>query len=38
LVKKIKVLHNSTISDRENEYRMRVKFTPKSGDVELFDT
>lgn len=37
LVKKIKVLHNSTISDRENEYRMRVKFTPKSGDVELFD-
>ena len=37
LVKKIKVLHNSTISDRENEYRMRVKFTPKSGEVELFD-
>ncbi len=37
LVKKIKTLHNSTISDRESEYRMRVKFTPKSGDVELFD-
>lgn len=37
LVKKIKVLHNSTISDRENEYRMRMKFTPKSGEVELFD-
>lgn len=37
LVKKIKALHNSTISDRESEYRMRVKFTPKSGDVELFD-
>lgn len=37
LVKKIKALHNSTITDRESEYRMRVKFTPKSGDVELFD-
>ncbi|WP_039916479.1 chemoreceptor glutamine deamidase CheD [Cellvibrio mixtus] len=37
LVKKIKILHNSTITDRESEYRMRVKFTPKSGDVELFD-
>jgi len=37
LVKKIRSLHNSTISDRESEYRMRVKFTPKSGDVELFD-
>ncbi|HSC69010.1 MAG TPA: chemoreceptor glutamine deamidase CheD [Cellvibrio sp.] len=36
LVKKIKSLHNNTISDRESEYRMRVKFTPKSGDVELF--
>lgn len=37
LVKKIKSLHNSTISDRESEYRMRVRYTPKSGDVELFD-
>lgn len=37
LIKKIKTLHNSTITDRESEYRMRVKFTPKSGDVELFD-
>lgn len=37
LVKKIKTLHNSTIMDRESEYRMRVKFTPKSGEVELFD-
>jgi len=37
LVKKIKSLHNTTIIDRESEYRMRVKFTPKSGDVELFD-
>jgi chemotaxis protein CheD len=37
LVKKIKSLHNTTIVDRESEYRMKVKFTPKSGDVELFD-
>jgi chemotaxis protein CheD len=37
LVKKIKSLHNTTIIDRESEYRMRVKFTPKSGGVELFD-
>ncbi len=36
LVKRIRTLHNSTISDRESEYRIRVKFTPKSGDVELF--
>lgn len=37
LVKKLKDLHNSTILDRESEYRMRVKYTPPSGDVELFD-
>jgi chemotaxis protein CheD len=37
LVKKIKSLHNTTIVDRESEYRMKVKFTPKSGEVELFD-
>ncbi|MCE3252942.1 MAG: cheD [Cellvibrio sp.] len=37
LVKKIKSLHNTTIIDRESEYRMRVKFTSISGDVELFD-
>ncbi|MBK8188594.1 MAG: chemoreceptor glutamine deamidase CheD [Cellvibrio sp.] len=36
MVKKIKSVHNSTIVDRESEYRMRVKYTPKSGDVELF--
>ena len=36
LVKKIKSMHNTTIADRESEYRMRVKFTPKSGDIELF--
>lgn len=37
LVKKIKSLHNTTIVDRESEYRMKVKFAPKSGEVELFD-
>ena len=36
LVKKIKSVHNSTILDRESEYRMRVRYTPKSGDVDLF--
>jgi chemotaxis protein CheD len=36
LVKKIKSIHNSTIMDRESEYRMRVKYTPSSGDIELF--
>jgi chemotaxis protein CheD len=36
-VKKIKALHNSTIMDRESEYRMRVKYTPTSGDIELFN-
>ncbi|MDR7090771.1 chemoreceptor glutamine deamidase CheD [Cellvibrio fibrivorans] len=37
LVKKIKSIHNTTIVDRESEYRMKVKFTPKSGEVELFN-
>jgi chemotaxis protein CheD len=36
MVKKIKSINNSTIVDRESEYRMRVKYTPKSGDIELF--
>lgn len=36
MVKKLKSVHNSTIIDRESEYRMRVKYTPKSGDVDLF--
>jgi chemotaxis protein CheD len=36
MVKKIKSIHNSTIIDRESEYRLRVKYAPKSGDVELF--
>lgn len=35
-VRKIKSLHNSTIMDRESEYRMRIRSTPKSGDVDLF--
>jgi chemotaxis protein CheD len=36
LVKKLKSVHNTTIIDRESEYRMRVKYTKKSGDVDLF--
>ena len=36
MVRKIKSVHNTTIYDRETEYRMRVKYTPKSGDVDLF--
>lgn len=36
MVKKLKSVHNTTIYDRESEYRMRVKYTPKSGDVDLF--
>jgi len=36
MVRKIKSLHNNTIVDRESEYRMRVKYTPKSGEVDLF--
>jgi len=36
MVKKLKSVHNSTIIDRESEYRMRVKYTPKSGEVDLF--
>jgi chemotaxis protein CheD len=35
-VKKIKSLHNTTIMDRESEYRMRVKQAPKVGNVDLF--
>jgi chemotaxis protein CheD len=37
MVRKIKSIHNTTIMDRESEYRMRVKYTPTSGAVELFD-
>jgi chemotaxis protein CheD len=36
MVRKIRTIHNTTILDRESEYRMRVKYTPKTGDVELF--
>ncbi|MDF2177098.1 chemoreceptor glutamine deamidase CheD [Aliiglaciecola sp. CAU 1673] len=36
MVRKIKSLHNSTIMDRESEYRMRLRQVPKSGDVDLF--
>jgi chemotaxis protein CheD len=36
MVKKLKSVHNSTIIDRESEYRMRVKYTPKSGEVDIF--
>ncbi len=35
-VRKIKSLHNSTIMDRESEYRMRIRQAPKGGDVDLF--
>jgi chemotaxis protein CheD len=34
-IRKIKSLHNSTIMDRESEYRMRIRQTPKSGEVEM---
>lgn len=34
--RKIKSLHNSNIKDRESEYRMRMRQTPKSGDADLF--
>lgn len=36
LVKKLRVLHNTTIMDRESEYRMRMRLSPKSGDVDFF--
>lgn len=36
LVKKIKTVNNSTIIDRESEYRMKVKYSPKSGGVDFF--
>ncbi|MCE2572849.1 chemoreceptor glutamine deamidase CheD [Motilimonas eburnea] len=37
MVRKIKNIHNSTIMDRESEYRLKLKAKPESGDVELFD-
>jgi chemotaxis protein CheD len=36
-VRKLKSLHNNTISDRESEYRIKLRETSKkSGDVDLF--
>jgi chemotaxis protein CheD len=35
-IRKIKSLHNSTIMDRESEYRMRIRQAPISGDIDLF--
>ncbi len=37
LVRKIKSLHNTTIMDRESAYRLAIKNTNGSGDVELFE-
>lgn len=37
LVRKIKSLHNTTIMDRESAYRMQLRNSRSSGDVELFD-
>lgn len=36
MVKKLRNMHNSTIIDRESEYRMRMRAAPKSGEVDLF--
>ena len=35
-VRKIKSMHNTTIIDRESEYRLKIKQQPQSGDVDLF--
>jgi chemotaxis protein CheD len=35
-VRKLKCLHNSTIMDRESEYKMRIRKAPQSGEVDLF--
>ncbi|MEM0912596.1 MAG: chemoreceptor glutamine deamidase CheD [Pseudomonadota bacterium] len=36
-VRKLKSLHNTTILDRESEYRVKINQQPTSGDVDLFD-
>lgn len=36
-VRKIKTMHNTTILDRESEYRMRIKQAPVAGEIDLFD-
>lgn len=35
-VRKLKTMHNTTIVDRESEYRMRIKRQKPTGDVDLF--
>ncbi|MFC4698590.1 chemoreceptor glutamine deamidase CheD [Glaciecola siphonariae] len=35
-VRKLKSLHNTTILERESEYRVKVNQTPASGDVDFF--
>lgn len=35
-VRKLKSMHNTTILDRENDYRKKVSKAPSSGDVDLF--
>jgi chemotaxis protein CheD len=35
-VRKLKALHNTTILDRESEYRVKVNQTPASGDIDFF--
>lgn len=37
MVKRIRIMHNSTILDRESEYRIRMRQQPKAGSVDLFD-
>ncbi|MFT6270272.1 MAG: chemotaxis protein CheD [Alphaproteobacteria bacterium] len=36
-VRKLKSIHNTTILDRESEYRVKVGQTSTAGDVDLFD-
>lgn len=36
-VKKLKVVHNDTIINRESEYKMRLQYSRMEGDVELFE-
>ncbi len=36
-VRKIKSLHNSTIIDRESEYKMRIRGASKSGEIDMFE-
>jgi chemotaxis protein CheD len=36
-VRKLKSIHNTTLLDRESEYRVKVAQTPTAGDVDLFD-